>query len=111
MTLKTPLLYGLAGAAFLGIFFLNAPFPLIVAGAALIGYLVARTAPEQVGLKGGDIVTALDDQVGSVDEPRSRTRGEAVSRLLSRRVRRRLEEAGRHERRSTWLAHRRWTGR
>jgi len=55
--LKTRLLYGLAGAAFVGIFFLNAPFPLIVAGAALIGYLVARTAPEQVGLKGGDIVT------------------------------------------------------
>jgi hypothetical protein len=42
--LKTPLLYGLAGAAFLGIFFLNAPFPLIVAIAALIGCLVARTS-------------------------------------------------------------------
>jgi chromate transporter len=50
--LKTRLLYALAGAAFVGIFFLNAPFPLIVAGAALIGYLVARSAPEQVGLKG-----------------------------------------------------------
>ena len=49
--LKTPLLYGLAGAAFVGIFFLGAPFPLIVAIAALIGYLVARRAPEQVGLK------------------------------------------------------------
>jgi chromate transporter len=56
--LKTAVLYGLAGAAFAAIFFLNAPFPLIVAAAALIGYLVARTAPEQVGLKGGDIVTA-----------------------------------------------------
>jgi len=49
--LKTPLLYGLAGAAFLAIFFLNAPFPVIVAIAALIGYLVAQRAPEQVGLK------------------------------------------------------------
>src|SRR5437868_3590019 len=56
--LKTRLLYGLAGVAFLGIFFLNAPFPLIVAGAALVGYLVARTAPEQVGLKGETVVTA-----------------------------------------------------
>ena len=56
--LKTPLLYGLAGAAFVGIFFLSAPFPLIVAGAALIGYLVARTAPEQVGLSGEAVVTA-----------------------------------------------------
>jgi chromate transporter len=56
--LKTSLLYGLAGTAFAAIFFLNAPFPLIVAAAALVGYLMARTAPEQVGLKGGDIVTA-----------------------------------------------------
>src|SRR5947207_11733182 len=56
--LKTPLLYGLAGAAFVGIFFLNAPFPLIVAIAALIGYLVARSAPEQVGLKDEAIITA-----------------------------------------------------
>jgi len=55
--LKTPLLYGLAGAAFACIFFLNAPFPLIVAIAALIGYLVARKAPEQVGLKNEAIVT------------------------------------------------------
>ena len=51
--LKTRLLIALAGAAFVGIFFLNAPFPLIVAGAALIGYLVARTAPERMGLKAG----------------------------------------------------------
>src|SRR4051812_11323148 len=49
--LKTPLLYGLAGAAFVAIFFLNAPFPVIVVLAALMGYLVARRAPEQVGLK------------------------------------------------------------
>jgi len=56
--LKTPLLYGLAGMAFLGIFFLNAPVPLIVAIAALIGYLVARSAPGQVGLKDEAILTA-----------------------------------------------------
>src|ERR1043166_5280498 len=51
--LKTPLLYGLAGAAFLGIFFLNAPFPVIVAIAALIGWGVSRTSPAPVGLKDG----------------------------------------------------------
>ena len=55
--LKTSLLYGIAGAAFIGIFFLNAPFPVIVAAAALIGYLVARSAPERVGLKNEAIVT------------------------------------------------------
>src|SRR6476469_1403159 len=62
--LKTPLLYGLAGAAFLGIFFLNAPFPLIVAIAALIGYLVSRTSPAQVGLKNEavDVVPPAPDR-------------------------------------------------
>ena len=49
--LKTPLLYGLAGAAFVAIFFLNAPFPVIVILAALIGYVVAQRSPELVGLK------------------------------------------------------------
>jgi chromate transporter len=56
--LKTQVLIALAGAAFVGIFFLNAPFPLIVAGAALIGYFVARARPEQMGLSGEAVATA-----------------------------------------------------
>jgi chromate transporter len=48
--LKTLLLLGLAAAAFVGIFFLVLPFPLIVAAAALAGYLVARRAPAQLGI-------------------------------------------------------------
>jgi chromate transporter len=48
--LKTALLIGLSLAAFVGIFFFALPFPLIVALAALIGYIVARSAPEQLGL-------------------------------------------------------------
>ena len=56
--LKTRVLIALAGAAFVGIFFLNAPFPLIVAGAALIGYLVARSNPKEMGLSGEPVVTA-----------------------------------------------------
>jgi chromate transporter len=59
--LKTRVLLGLAGAAFACIFFLNAPFPLIVAVAALVGYLVARVSPEQMGLMDGEIVTAPAD--------------------------------------------------
>ena len=51
--LKTRLLVGLAGAAFIGIFFLNLPFPLIVAGAAAIGFLVAQSSPGLLGLKAG----------------------------------------------------------
>ncbi len=55
--LKTRLLMALSGLAFVGIFFLALPFPLIVGGAALIGYVAARTAPELLGLSGSvDIV-------------------------------------------------------
>jgi chromate transporter len=50
--LKTSVLLGLAAAAFVGIFFLALPFPLIVAAAALIGFVVARQAPGQLGLTG-----------------------------------------------------------
>lgn len=51
--LKTRLLVGLAGAAFVGIFFLNLPFPLIVAGAAVVGFLVAQSSPGLLGVKAG----------------------------------------------------------
>jgi len=40
--LKTRLLYALAAFAFIGIFFLDLPFPLIVVVAALIGYFTTR---------------------------------------------------------------------
>src|ERR1051325_9473938 len=48
--LKSRLLLGLAGAAFVGIFFFALPFPLIVVAAALAGYLVARRSPKHLGL-------------------------------------------------------------
>jgi chromate transporter len=48
--LKSGTLLALALAAFVGIFFLALPFPLIVGAAALIGYLVARQSPKQLGL-------------------------------------------------------------
>ena len=50
-SLKTGVLVALAGVAFIGIHFLDLSFPLIVAGASAVGYLVARTAPGQLGLK------------------------------------------------------------
>ena len=49
--LKTSMLLGLAGAAFVGIFFLALPFPLIVIAAAIAGWLVARSSPEMLALK------------------------------------------------------------
>jgi len=56
--LKTNLLLGLAAAAFVGIFFLALPFPLIVATAAMVGYLVARSYPQRMGLSAKPPVTA-----------------------------------------------------
>ena len=47
-SLKSRLLIGVAAAAFIGIFFLDLPFPLIVALAAVVGFFIAKpqtTAP------------------------------------------------------------------
>jgi chromate transporter len=48
--LKSWLMVGLAALAFVGIFFFDLPFPLIVGAAALVGYIVARTRPDLVGV-------------------------------------------------------------
>jgi chromate transporter len=48
--LKSSLLVSLAALAFIGIFVFALPFPLIVAGAALIGYGVARSRPDLMGV-------------------------------------------------------------
>ncbi len=45
--LKTNFLVGMAGAAFIAIFFLDIPFPVIVATAGLFGWLGGRWLPEQ----------------------------------------------------------------
>ncbi|MCU7251672.1 chromate efflux transporter [Pseudomonas koreensis] len=45
--LKNTWLWAIAGAAFVAIFAFNVPFPLIVLGAALIGYLGGRLTPER----------------------------------------------------------------
>src|SRR5665647_2739635 len=54
--LKSKLLVGLAAAAFVGIFFLDLPFPLIVIGAGAVGFAVARTYPERLGVAANDNV-------------------------------------------------------
>lgn len=53
-SLKTRLLVGLSGLAFIGIFFLDLPFPLIVAAAGATGYIVTRTSPALLGLRAGE---------------------------------------------------------
>ena len=48
--LKSSLLIAVAALAFIGIFFFALPFPLIVIGAAAIGYFVARANPALLGI-------------------------------------------------------------
>jgi len=58
--LKTRALYVLAGLAFVGIFFLTLPFPLIVVGAGAIGYLIAQHSPALLDLKTAEAVSRPD---------------------------------------------------
>lgn len=51
--LKNAWLWAIAAAAFVAIFALRVPFPLIVVGAGIIGYLGGRYAPERFRLAAG----------------------------------------------------------
>ena len=51
--LKNAWLWSIAAAAFVAIFALDAPFPLIVLGAGLIGHVGGRRAPQVFALGGG----------------------------------------------------------
>ena len=63
--LRNGVMVGLAAAAFVGIFFFNAPFPLIIIAAGLIGYVGARAGrPEFAGsAHGGTQSTAVIDSL------------------------------------------------
>ncbi|MBS0535031.1 MAG: chromate efflux transporter [Proteobacteria bacterium] len=49
--LKSWLMVTLAALAFVGIFFFDLPFPLIVGAAALAGFIVAKSRPDLIGIK------------------------------------------------------------
>ena len=51
--LKNSALWGIAGASFVAIFALHLPFPAIVAGAALAGFIGGRIAPARFSTGGG----------------------------------------------------------
>ncbi|MFG6486289.1 chromate efflux transporter [Roseateles sp. BYS78W] len=51
--LKNGWLWGIAAAAFVALFALDAPFPLIVLGAAAIGHVGGRRAPQVFAIGGG----------------------------------------------------------
>ncbi|MEY2563798.1 MAG: chromate transporter [Verrucomicrobiota bacterium] len=64
--LKTPVMWCIATVAFAGIFFLKIPFPVIVLGAALVGFLGEKISPAQFAVsdRGGrsDSVLSDDDE-------------------------------------------------
>ncbi|PJG46328.1 chromate transporter [Sphingobium sp. LB126] len=68
--LKNNVMRGIAAAAFVSIFFLDAPFPLIVLAAGLIGYLGGRSGVPQFrgggghGAAGGNIVHDRETALG-----------------------------------------------
>jgi chromate transporter len=51
--LKSAVLWGVAAAAFAAIFVLHAPFPVIVLGAAVVGWIGGRAAPAKFATGGG----------------------------------------------------------
>ena len=53
--LKSTLLVGIAAVAFIGIFVLEVPFPLIVIAAAVVGFWVARRSPQMLGIKAEEV--------------------------------------------------------
>jgi chromate transporter len=59
--LKTATLIALSLAAFVGIYFFELPFPVIVVIAAIFGYAVAKTAPQQLGLSDKPQAAATPD--------------------------------------------------
>ena len=58
--LKNGVLWAIAAAAFVAIFALQLPFPAIVAGAALIGWLGGRYLPAKFAIGGGHAAKAAD---------------------------------------------------
>ena len=66
--LKNNVLWGIAATSFTAIFALNIPFPLIVACAALIGYVGGRTMPDIFKVGGGHGSTKTSYGAALIDD-------------------------------------------
>ncbi|WP_372526374.1 chromate efflux transporter [Piscinibacter sp.] len=66
--LKNSALWAIAAAAFVAIFALNLPFPLIVLGAGVIGALGGRFAPQRFAMGGGHGAAAGDYGPAVIDD-------------------------------------------
>ena len=86
--LKNPVMWAIAAAAFIAIFALQAPFPLIVGAAALIGWLGSRFAPRYFQLGGGHGQAAASYGPALIDDdtptpPHARFRAARLARVLA----------------------------
>lgn len=71
--LKDPVLVALAGASFVAIFFVKVPFPLIVLGAAVIGFIGSRVAPSTFSAslhQDADEESLIGDGIAERERPR-----------------------------------------
>ena len=66
--LKNRYLWGIAAASFIAIFGLNCPFPMIVAVAALLGYVGGRFKPEQFKTGGGHAASLKSFGAAVIDD-------------------------------------------
>ncbi|VXB73393.1 Chromate transporter [Pseudomonas sp. 8AS] len=66
--LKNNWLWGIAAASFVAIFALNLPFPLIVLGAAVLGLLGGRLAPQYFAVGGGHAAAASSFGPALIDD-------------------------------------------
>lgn len=77
-TLKNRVMYGIAAASFVAIFFFGAPFPAIVVAAGLIGFVGARLRPDQFSGQAGhearaaQVAGRLDSALDGRDLPHTR---------------------------------------
>jgi len=85
--LKNAWLWSIAVAAFVAIFALRAPFPLIVLGAGIVGHLGGRHAPAKFALGGGHAKSAASFGPAVIDDdtpppPHARFTWARVARVL-----------------------------
>jgi chromate transporter len=74
-TLKTGFLYSLAAAAFVGIYFFNIPFPIIVLSAGLIGYFSGTFAPGLFPQTAGSPSSSSPDSLVAEKAAEGKSRG------------------------------------
>ncbi len=77
--LKNSLMWGIAGAAFVAIFFLKVPFPAIIVGAGLLGWVGSRVRPKLfVTLTGHDRHSSEAAEADGMEERPAPTLGRSL---------------------------------